>query len=93
MANWLLERKKTVVGIIKTNHKGRGDLKRMEDRERVKIQKSNGRKIKVTIAIIIITIITITIPCYVVNINSSGEHNVLVLATSNNKSCFSSNKR
>lgn len=33
MANWLLDQKMTIVGTIKTNRKGIGELKKLEDRE------------------------------------------------------------
>ena len=62
----------TVVGTIKTNRKGVGCLKKMDDRENnstlIYWEKEKG---------------TMKITSYVVNTKSSGKRNVLVLATAN----------
>ena len=72
IANWLLEKKMAVVGPIKTNRKGVGDLKKMDGRERqttkVYWEKEKG---------------AMTMTSYVVNTKSSGKRSVLVLATAN----------
>ena len=72
IANWLLEKKMTVVGTIKANRQGAGDLKKMDGREsqttEVYWAKEKG---------------TMTMTSYVVNTKLSGKRNVLVLATAN----------
>ena len=70
LANWLLDKKMTITGTIKTNRKGVGDLKKMDGREnnRTKTywEKEKGN---------------MTMTSYVVNTKSSGKRNVLMLAT------------
>ena len=72
LANWLLERKMTIVGTIKTNRKGVGDVKKMDGRENnstlIYWEKDKG---------------TMTMTSYVMNTKSSGKRNVLILATTN----------
>ena len=72
IANWLLEKKMTVVGTIKTNRKGVGDLKKMDGREfqttEVYWEKEKG---------------AMTMTSYVVNTKSSGKRNMLVIPTAN----------
>ena len=72
IANWLLEKKMTVVETIKTNRKGVGDLKKMDGREfqttEVYWEKKKG---------------TMTMTSYVVNTKSSGKRNMLVIPTAN----------
>ena len=72
IANWLLEKKMTAVGTIKTNRKGVGDLTKMDGIEsqttEIYWEKEKG---------------AMTMTSYVVNTKASGKRNVLVLATAN----------
>lgn len=72
LANWLLEKKMTIVGTINTNRKGVGEIKIMDEREsqstKVYWEKEKG---------------LISMTSYVVNTKSSGKRNVLVLSTVN----------
>ena len=72
LANWLLERKMTIVGTIMTNRKSVGKLKEMDGRENnsTLIYWENDKG-------------TVKTTSYVVNTKSSGKRNVLVLATTN----------
>ena len=72
LTNWLLERKITIVGTIKTNSKGVSGLQKMDGRENnsTLIYWENDKG-------------TMTKKFYVVNTSSSGKRNVLALATAN----------
>ena len=72
LARWLLERKITIDGTIKTNHKCVSDLKKVD-----------GREINSTLIYWEKDKDTMRMTSYVVNTKSSGKRNVLVLATFN----------